>query len=154
MWTSCLHILTISPAIPQQLYIPALRGLSAIAELLVQLYRTQVYPCALNYDWLVLCDSMSMIVQAVLPENHDCRCWDSFACWPTKVPHKSFGHIFTTRTSSAVHIKTWYRIVYCHIRHESFSGFFLSFFELMVPTHRLNTHMDTVFTSRQSLYLC
>jgi len=37
-WTSCLLILTKSPAIPQQLYKPASRGLSAIAELLVYIY--------------------------------------------------------------------------------------------------------------------
>ena len=35
VWTSCVRILTKSPAIPQQLYKPASRGLSAIAELLV-----------------------------------------------------------------------------------------------------------------------
>jgi len=35
VWTSCLRILTKSPAIPQQLYKPASRGLSSIAELLV-----------------------------------------------------------------------------------------------------------------------
>ena len=35
-WTSCLRILTKSPAIPQQLYKPASRGLSVIAELLVK----------------------------------------------------------------------------------------------------------------------
>jgi len=35
LWTSCLRILTKSPAIPQQHYKTASRGLSAIAELLV-----------------------------------------------------------------------------------------------------------------------
>jgi len=35
LWTSCLRFLTKSPAIPQQLYKTALRGLSAIAELRV-----------------------------------------------------------------------------------------------------------------------
>jgi len=40
-WTSCLRILTKSLAIPQQLYKPASRGLSAISELLVlAIYRT------------------------------------------------------------------------------------------------------------------
>jgi len=34
-WTFCLRILTESPAIPQELYKPASRGLSAIAELFV-----------------------------------------------------------------------------------------------------------------------
>jgi len=44
-WTSCLRILTKSPAIPQQLYKPASRGLSAIAELLVT-YRN-------NLMWII-----------------------------------------------------------------------------------------------------
>ena len=35
LWTSCLRFLTKSPAIPQQLYKTASRGLSAIAELLI-----------------------------------------------------------------------------------------------------------------------
>jgi len=45
LWTSCLRFLTKSPAIPQQLYKTASRGLSATAELLVLYNHTVTRQC-------------------------------------------------------------------------------------------------------------
>ena len=73
VWTSCLRILTKSPAIPQQLYKPALRGLSAIAGFVSDgwascirscLDKTSSSPFANSLHW---CDSCSVSVGVGTP---------------------------------------------------------------------------------------
>ena len=77
-WNSCLRILTKSPAIPQQLYEPTSRGLSAIAELLVT-------PCnvARSWHWFrqvtapcnMACGSGIMTVNSPSSSTLQCDTW-------------------------------------------------------------------------------
>ena len=101
-WTSCLRILTKSPAIPQQLYKPTSRGLSAIAELLVS-YCDCRFATPYNLN--------SILMSSLRRCNVDAYCHKHFVSCKQTTPLPAISDTNLPRFGAAVWITLGGRIV-------------------------------------------